>query len=281
MKARKVSVLWKQQAYRQNRTAAMPQQRASRASGASVPRQRPAKRQNLTAPNTGRRGRGFGAICAIGGAASGPSVHCAPEPPPPPLAYRNCVPPALRPSASPALSVAFNNSPSNPGNDAGFFISAEIRFAESDTRCHPKGLNRIPQVPVISPAVLLSTPKQQCKHCCFTAGLASKMVVAIRADLAQGPTTCKKEKKKLKLTLLSVSWEPSTLETRTFSRTISFLESFPSVQWRPQTGSRSVGKPPTRWTNDIVRVAENRATLLSVEQSPLRTFFGQLFDFLI
>ncbi|KAI8427215.1 hypothetical protein MSG28_014813 [Choristoneura fumiferana] len=40
--------------------------------------------------------------------------------------------------------------------------------------------------------VLLSTPKhQQCKHYCFTAGLASKMVVAIRADLAQGPTTCK------------------------------------------------------------------------------------------
>ncbi|KAI8434088.1 hypothetical protein MSG28_012233 [Choristoneura fumiferana] len=30
---------------------------------------------------------------------------------------------------------------------------------------------------------------QQCKHCCFTAGLARKMVVAIRADLAQGPTT--------------------------------------------------------------------------------------------
>ncbi|KAI8420726.1 hypothetical protein MSG28_007949 [Choristoneura fumiferana] len=26
---------------------------------------------------------------------------------------------------------------------------------------------------------------QQCKHCCFTAGLASKMVVAIQADLAQ------------------------------------------------------------------------------------------------
>ncbi|KAI8425398.1 hypothetical protein MSG28_007153 [Choristoneura fumiferana] len=52
-------------------------------------------------------------------------------------------------------------------------------------------------------------------------------------------------------TLLSVSWEPSTLETRTFSRTISFLESFPSVQWRPQTGRRSVGKPPTRWTDDI------------------------------
>ncbi|KAI8433044.1 hypothetical protein MSG28_013904 [Choristoneura fumiferana] len=37
----------------------------------------------------------------------------------------------------------------------------------------------------------LHAETQQCKHCCFTAGLASKMVVAIRADLAQGPTTCK------------------------------------------------------------------------------------------
>ncbi|KAI8427402.1 hypothetical protein MSG28_001955 [Choristoneura fumiferana] len=36
----------------------------------------------------------------------------------------------------------------------------------------------------------LHAETQQCKHCCFTAGLASKMVVAIRADLAQGPTTC-------------------------------------------------------------------------------------------
>ncbi|KAI8427174.1 hypothetical protein MSG28_014786 [Choristoneura fumiferana] len=32
----------------------------------------------------------------------------------------------------------------------------------------------------------LHAETQQCKHCCFTAGLASKMVVAIRADLAQG-----------------------------------------------------------------------------------------------
>ncbi|KAI8441244.1 hypothetical protein MSG28_014888 [Choristoneura fumiferana] len=31
----------------------------------------------------------------------------------------------------------------------------------------------------------LHAETQQCKHCCFTAGLASKMVVAIRADLAQ------------------------------------------------------------------------------------------------
>ncbi|KAI8439137.1 hypothetical protein MSG28_012995 [Choristoneura fumiferana] len=36
----------------------------------------------------------------------------------------------------------------------------------------------------------LHAETQQCKHCCFTAGLATKMVVAIRADLAQGPTTC-------------------------------------------------------------------------------------------
>ncbi|KAI8425354.1 hypothetical protein MSG28_007115 [Choristoneura fumiferana] len=36
----------------------------------------------------------------------------------------------------------------------------------------------------------LHAETQQCKHCCFTAGLASKMVVAIRADLAQEREMC-------------------------------------------------------------------------------------------
>ena len=30
------------------------------------------------------------------------------------------------------------------------------------------------------------------------------------------------------------------------------------LEWRPRTGKRSVGRPPTRWTDDIVRVAGNR-----------------------
>ncbi|KAI8440939.1 hypothetical protein MSG28_009236 [Choristoneura fumiferana] len=30
------------------------------------------------------------------------------------------------------------------------------------------------------------------------------------------------------------------------------------LEWRPRTGRRSVGRPPTRWTDDIVRVAGNR-----------------------
>ncbi|KAI8438995.1 hypothetical protein MSG28_011294 [Choristoneura fumiferana] len=32
------------------------------------------------------------------------------------------------------------------------------------------------------------------------------------------------------------------------------------LEWRPRTGRRSVGRPPTRWTDDIVRVAGNRWT---------------------
>ncbi|KAI8423169.1 hypothetical protein MSG28_014224 [Choristoneura fumiferana] len=30
------------------------------------------------------------------------------------------------------------------------------------------------------------------------------------------------------------------------------------LEWRPRTGRRSIGRPPTRWTDDIVRVAGNR-----------------------
>ncbi|CAB3231006.1 unnamed protein product [Arctia plantaginis] len=30
------------------------------------------------------------------------------------------------------------------------------------------------------------------------------------------------------------------------------------LQWRPRTGKRSVGRPPTRWTDDLVKVAGNR-----------------------
>ncbi|CAH2241823.1 jg16215 [Pararge aegeria aegeria] len=30
------------------------------------------------------------------------------------------------------------------------------------------------------------------------------------------------------------------------------------LEWRPRTGKRSVGRPPTRWTDDINRVAGSR-----------------------
>ncbi|CAH2226746.1 jg2692 [Pararge aegeria aegeria] len=30
------------------------------------------------------------------------------------------------------------------------------------------------------------------------------------------------------------------------------------LEWRPRTGKRSVGRPQTRWTDDIRRVAGNR-----------------------
>ncbi|CAH2268389.1 jg15843 [Pararge aegeria aegeria] len=30
------------------------------------------------------------------------------------------------------------------------------------------------------------------------------------------------------------------------------------LEWRPRTGKRSVGRPPTRWTNDIRRIAGSR-----------------------
>ncbi|CAH2239608.1 jg19130 [Pararge aegeria aegeria] len=30
------------------------------------------------------------------------------------------------------------------------------------------------------------------------------------------------------------------------------------LEWRPRTGKRSVGRPPTKWTDDIRRVAGSR-----------------------
>ncbi|CAH2235078.1 g17965 [Pararge aegeria aegeria] len=30
------------------------------------------------------------------------------------------------------------------------------------------------------------------------------------------------------------------------------------LEWQPRTGKRSVGRPPTRWTDDIKRVAGSR-----------------------
>ncbi|KAI8422431.1 hypothetical protein MSG28_006271 [Choristoneura fumiferana] len=43
----------------------------------------------------------------------------------------------------------------------------------------------IPSASNFTGCLTLHAETQQCKHCCFAAGLASKMVVSIRADLAQ------------------------------------------------------------------------------------------------
>ncbi|CAH2254156.1 jg14367, partial [Pararge aegeria aegeria] len=32
------------------------------------------------------------------------------------------------------------------------------------------------------------------------------------------------------------------------------------LEWQPRTGKRSVGRPPTRWTDDIKRVAGSRGS---------------------
>ncbi|CAH2233199.1 jg2736 [Pararge aegeria aegeria] len=32
------------------------------------------------------------------------------------------------------------------------------------------------------------------------------------------------------------------------------------LEWQPRIGKRSVGQPPTRWTDDIKRVADKRCT---------------------
>ncbi|CAH2230063.1 jg20272 [Pararge aegeria aegeria] len=33
---------------------------------------------------------------------------------------------------------------------------------------------------------------------------------------------------------------------------------FKVLEWRPRTGKRSVGRPPTSWTDDVKRVAGSR-----------------------
>ncbi|KAI8439907.1 hypothetical protein MSG28_001368 [Choristoneura fumiferana] len=53
-------------------------------------------------------------------------------------------------------------------------------------RCQPRGLRwDTTSASNFTGCLTLHAETQQCKHCYFTAGLASKMVVAIRADLAQ------------------------------------------------------------------------------------------------
>ncbi|KAI8429522.1 hypothetical protein MSG28_000155 [Choristoneura fumiferana] len=60
------------------------------------------------------------------------------------------------------------------------------KHRELQMRCQPRGLKwDTSSASNFTGCLTLHAETQQCKHCCFTAGLASKMVVAIRADLAQ------------------------------------------------------------------------------------------------
>uniref|UniRef100_A0A2H1W970 SFRICE_002307 n=1 Tax=Spodoptera frugiperda TaxID=7108 RepID=A0A2H1W970_SPOFR len=43
------------------------------------------------------------------------------------------------------------------------------------------------------------------------------------------------------------------------------------TEWRPRTGRRSVGRPPTRWTDDIVRVAGSQWMQVAACRSTWRT----------
>jgi hypothetical protein len=43
------------------------------------------------------------------------------------------------------------------------------------------------------------------------------------------------------------------------------------LEWRPRTGRRSVGRPPTRWTDDLVKVAGSRWMRTAQDRSSWRT----------
>jgi hypothetical protein len=43
------------------------------------------------------------------------------------------------------------------------------------------------------------------------------------------------------------------------------------IEWRPCTGRRSVGRPPTRWTDDLVKVAGSSWMRAAQDRSSWRT----------
>ena len=43
------------------------------------------------------------------------------------------------------------------------------------------------------------------------------------------------------------------------------------LEWRPRTGRRSVGRPPARWTDDLVRVAGSRWIQMAWDRSLWRS----------
>ncbi|CAH2235482.1 jg8947 [Pararge aegeria aegeria] len=39
------------------------------------------------------------------------------------------------------------------------------------------------------------------------------------------------------------------------------------LEWQPRTGKRSVGRPPTRWTDDWIQAAQNRGIWNSLQKT--------------
>ena len=46
------------------------------------------------------------------------------------------------------------------------------------------------------------------------------------------------------------------------------------LEWRPRSGKRSAGRPPTRWTDDLVKVAGKR-WMRAAQDRPLWTSLGE------
>ncbi|CAH2259111.1 jg9970 [Pararge aegeria aegeria] len=49
----------------------------------------------------------------------------------------------------------------------------------------------------------------------------------------------------------------------------------PMLEWRPRTGKRIVGRPPTRWTDDIKRVAGSRWKQAAQDRGSLQKTYVQ------
>ncbi|KAI8425779.1 hypothetical protein MSG28_011562 [Choristoneura fumiferana] len=70
-------------------------------------------------------------------------------------------------------------------SDPGIHMSPASYNILHPAPVYPPTAAPMPNASNFTGCLTLHADTQQCKHCCFTAGLASKMVVAIRADLAQ------------------------------------------------------------------------------------------------
>ncbi|KAI8421921.1 hypothetical protein MSG28_009841 [Choristoneura fumiferana] len=81
----------------------------------------------------------------------------------------------------------------------------------------------------IATNILLANPavKQQCLHCCFD------VENNLSCEQCAPPT--------------------ATLVSQFFGRWGQKV-----LEWRPRTGRRAVGRPPTRWSDDLVKIAGSR-----------------------
>ncbi|KAI8431378.1 hypothetical protein MSG28_015912 [Choristoneura fumiferana] len=92
-------------------------------------------------------------------------------------------------SSQKSSNIVVTKGSSVSGGTSGSKVSDNSKVSHDwvlQMRCQPIGLRRdTSSASNFTGCLTLHAATQQCKHCCFTAGLASKMVVAIRADLAQ------------------------------------------------------------------------------------------------